>query len=259
MKRKQILGYFKFTIISIITILILNYVIGILFLNFGTPIGILISKYKLDKYSKAVYGENSTPNALPKYNIKDGGYHYKLITTDSKVISELVYIASKHIISDTNFIVDTDLINEIRNINSELDKDIYLPHADIFYGIDEKQDFTQQPLKRVDKLYLLGITNTDVELTPEQSKEKFFEIISYIYKKLDNKYNFTSSQIIYVDINGVLETNISSKESKMPYEKIKSKIKPKTQAELEARFINQLRDVKKGQLTKDKLEIPYRY
>lgn len=259
MERKQILRYFKLTMISIITILILDYVIGILFMNFGTPVGLLISKHKLDKYSKAVYGEKVVPNGLPKYNIKDGGYGYGLATPDNKVISEITYIASKNIIIDTNSIEDNNLINQMVNINNELGKGIYLPRAHIFCGIDAKQDFTQQPLKRVDKLYLLGIANTDVELTPEQSKEKLFEIISFIYKKLDDKYNFTSSQIIYVDINGVLETSISSKESKMPYEKIRSKIKPNIQGELETRFINQLRDVKNGQLTKDKLEIPNRF
>jgi hypothetical protein len=45
-----------------------------------------------------------------------------------------------------------------------LGKDIYLPHPDMFYVIDGKQDFSKQPLKRMDKLYLLGITNTDVSV-----------------------------------------------------------------------------------------------
>lgn len=259
MKRKKISSYLKFLSKAIFIILILNYAVGILFLNFGTPIGLLASKYKLEKYSKAVYGENVMLYELPRYNFKDGEYHCKLVTKDTGILSELTYISLKGNISDANFTVDTDLQNEIRSIESQLGKDIYLPHPDMFYVIDGKQDFSKKQLKRIDKLYLLGITNTDVELTPEQSREKFFEIIAFIYKSLGDKYNFTSSQLIYVDINGVLETNISNKESKMTYERIKSKIKQNTAAELEEKLINQLKAVKNEQLTKDKLEIHYRY
>jgi hypothetical protein len=251
--------YLKVSAIAIFIILILNYAIGIIFLNFGNPIRLLICKYKLEKYSKAVYGENAKLYELPKYNLKDGEYHCKLVRKDNGVLSELTYISPKGDIRDSNFTVDTDLKNKITSIKNQLGKDIYLPHPDMFYVIDGKQDFSKQPLKRIDKLYLLGITNIDVELTPEQSKERFFQIIASIYKSLGDEYNFTSSQLIYVDINGVLETNISSNESKMSYHKIKSKIKQNTAAELESKLINQLKAVKNGQLTKDKLGIPYRF
>lgn len=257
MKRIQELGCFKRVIKSVIIILAINYIIGPFFLGFGTPIGLLISKYKLDKYSRAVYGENIVPEGLPKYNIINGGYSYKLIAEDNKVISELGYKTTKNIITDTNLNVERNLSSEIKEINSEIGKDIYIPNLHVYHTIDGNQDFTQQPLKRVDKLYVSMITNTNVELTTEQSKERFFEIIKVIYMNLDSKYNFTSSHITYIDINGILETDISYKESKMSYEKIKSKIKPIQQGELDAEFINQLKAVKDGQLEKDKLEIPY--
>jgi hypothetical protein len=67
--------YLKVSAIAIFIILILNYAIGIIFLNFGNPIRLLICKYKLEKYSKAVYGENAMLYELPKYNLKDGEYH----------------------------------------------------------------------------------------------------------------------------------------------------------------------------------------
>jgi hypothetical protein len=258
MKVKQILGYFKFIAIGITIILVLNYAIGIVFLNFGTPFGILLSKYKLDKYYQGVYGDDVSPHGLPMYNPKSSSYHYKLITKNNEVISELSYKVSKQIISDSNFKLDINLPNEIKTIDNELGEDIYLPKPFMYYGIDGNQDFSKHPLKRSDKLYLLGIINTDIELTPNQSKEKFLEIVSFIYKRLGNKYNFTSSQIIYIDVNGSLETYMSAKESTMTYEKVKSKIRVKEHGEVEEKFINQLKAVRNGQLTKDKLEMPYK-
>lgn len=252
--KKQILTYLKFTTIAIIVMLILNFVIGILFLDNSSLVGVIISKYKLDKYSKAVYGEEVFSNGLPRYNLKDGVYEYTLVTPNNEFVSGLSYEVSKDKLKDSSFIVEFDILSEIEIIDNELGEDIYLPRPDIFYWIDGNQDFSKKPLKRIDKLYLLGIRNTNVELTAEQSREELFAIISYIYKRLGNKYNFTSSQIIYTDINGTLETNISAKESLMPYEKIKSRIKSvKQEAELDMKFINQLRDVKSGKLSKDKL------
>jgi hypothetical protein len=257
MKGKQILSYFKFISVFITIIIILNYAIGIAFLNFGTPFGMIVSKYKLGKYYKAVYGDYVSPNGLPMYNPKSSSYHYKLIRENNEVISELSYKVSKQTISDSNLKLDISLPNEIETIDNELGKDIYLPEPYMYYGIDGNQDFSEQPLKRIDKLYLWGIINTDVEITPEQSKARFFEIVSFIYKKLGDKYNFTSSQIIYVDINGVLETSMSSKESTMPYEKVKHKIQTKDHGGVEEKFISQLKTIRKGQLTKDELKMPY--
>lgn len=256
MNKKRIVGCLKYTTLAITVILVLNLTIGMLFLNFGTPIGLLISKYKLNKYSKAVYGEHVLPDGLPKYNAKDGEYSYELVTTNNEVVAKLYYEIPKDLLGDSNFKVEFDLLNEIKNIDNELGEDIYLPQPTIVYWIDGSQNFSQRPLKRIDKLYLLSIKNTNVELTLEQSKEEFFNIVSLIYEKLGNKYNFTSSQIIYTDVNGTLETYMSAKESKMDYEKIKSRIKLKTQeAELDMRFISQLRDVKNGELPKDMLQI----
>jgi hypothetical protein len=257
MKRKQILGYFKLISICITVIIILNYAIGIAFLNFGTPFGMIVSKCKLGKYYKGVYGDYVSPNGLPMYNPKSSSYHYKLITENNVVLSEVSYNISKKNINDSNIKLDINLPGEIETIDNELGKDIYLPKPFMHYGIDGNQDFSEQPLKRSDKLYLWGIINTDVEVTPEQSKVKFFEIISFIYKRLGEKYNFTSSQIIYVDINGVLETSMSSKESTMTYEKIKHRIENKNHGEVEDECITQLKAVRNGQLTKDELEIPY--
>jgi hypothetical protein len=259
MKTKQKLSCFKHATKGLIIILALNFVIGPFFLDFGTPFGLLISKYKLDKYSKAVYGENIVPDGLPKYNIKNSGYYYKLRTNEGAVISELRYITTEHIITDTNLKFKMNLQSEIKAINNEMEKDIYLLNPSIFYAIDGNQDFSQNPLKRIDKLYLSPIVNTNVELTPEQSKEKFFDIISMIYMNLGSKYNFTSSHIIYIDINGMLETDISSEESRIPYKELQSKIKPIQPGEGDTEFINQLKAVKNGQLIKDKLEIPYKH
>jgi hypothetical protein len=239
-------------------ILVLNYTIGILFLSFGTPIGtpigLLISKYKLDKYSNAVYGEHVFPDGLPRYDLKSSDYTYKLVSANNEIVSELAYRIPKDMFSDSNFKVKFDLASEIKAIDNELGEDVYLPFSMIAYGIDGSQDFSQQPLKRIDKLYL-GIENINVNLTPQQSKEEFFKIVSFTYKKLGDKYNFTSSQITYTDINGVLETYMSAKEGMMPYKKVNSKIRALGLGEMEKKFIKQLEAVRNGSITKDMLEI----
>lgn len=74
--KKQILINLKLIIIAIMVLFVINILIGIIFLDYSPAIGVAISKYKLDKYSKAVYGEDALAKGLPKHNIKDGEYNY---------------------------------------------------------------------------------------------------------------------------------------------------------------------------------------
>lgn len=242
--------------ITVIAVISFNILIGIVFLDYSPALGVLISKYKLDKYSKAIYGKEILSKGLPKYNILDGEYNYKLVTANNDIVARLSYEVIKNRIRDSNFIVKFDIEREIEIIDLELGEDIYLPQPLVVYWIDGNQDFSEYPLKRMDRIYLLGIRNINVELTPDESKEKFFNIVSHIYDSLGSSYNFTSSQIIYTDINGTLETDISAKESRMPYNKLKLNIKKyKQEPEISMKFINQLKDVKDGKLEKDRIQI----
>ena len=217
---------------------------------FGSPWGWLVAKYKLDKYSKAFYGDEIKQRGLLTYNFKDNSYSYDLILKSKNVGARIKYHPSPSVIIDSLYLekldekLDEELKERVKVLDNVLGEDIHLPQPTAYYRINADQDFSNQPLKRKDRLYLLGITNTDVDLTPEQSKEKMLEIIALVYKNLGDKYNFTSSQIIYTDINGTKETDISARDSMLPYEQIKQKINEIPGGEVQEQFIKQLKDVK---------------
>ncbi len=245
---------------SLLSIMLIIVYVFVFAAPFGSPWGWLVAKYKLDKYSKAVYGDEIKQRGVLTYNLKDNSYWYDLIIKGNNAAVTIKYNPYRRDISDSLLYLeklDEKLKEKVKAMDNVLGKDINLPPATAYFAIDADQDFSNQPLKRKDKLYLLGITNTDVDLTPEQSEEKMLEIISAVYKNLGDEYNFTSSQIIYTDINGTKETDISAGDSMLPYEQIKQKINDIAGGEVQDQFIKQLKDVKSGILSKSEIN-PYK-
>lgn len=255
MQIKKLIKYIKVLVIGMITIIVFNFIIGVIFLNFGTPIGTLVSMVRLRSYAKAIYGTDVSYKGMPKFDFKSSVYYQQLVTKNDEDLT-LTYKPWGYTIIDTNYqrnIEPDYLQKKIYELDEVLGRDIYLPTPYAFYGIDANQNFNKPSLKTKDGIYLLGIINTDVTLTPEESKEKLFEIITFIYRELDDKYNFSKSQIIYFDVNGGLEADISSKESKRAYKSIEGKIKEAQLGTLEVELIEKLKAVRDGKLRKDEL------
>lgn len=184
----------------IITIIFSFFLILIYSLFNGIPFGSYIAKAKITDYVEQVYGlDEGVPK--PQFNYKESSYDVNL----PQLGNEFSYDLS------SNQIYDEKLIDEINSQfqidydelrNSYLDN-IELPNAFLFSTVLANGEYSKN-IQLHQKIYLLGMINRE-KVAPEDSIKFPAKITKEIIVGLGERYNITSLQVIYTDLNGQYE------------------------------------------------------
>lgn len=216
----------------------------------GIPFGGIIAEHQVERYVTAVYGETQI-NAKAYYNFKSNSYTLEIAGTDGHLTETYRYDPYRNLIFDEalNETIGTRFDSDYLKAVAQFDEPLEFPKAIIYTSVRGTGNYTADTdkLPVVQKLYVLGIVNSNVDIATEESVEKPAEITRTIIDSLGEGYNITSVQVIYTDINGVYEITSDSSTA----EKLLDSLKSKTHSierigEEEAKIIQALRDSKAG-------------
>jgi hypothetical protein len=210
MKNKKVL-----IIIVLISVaaLIAGFIFFIVNVFTGNPVSKSIAKNKAQQYIHDVY---TSDNKIDKiyYSAKDGYYiaHAKIGNVES------IFKYSSNQITDENvtdyfqnlFNQDYNTIcKSFNNANLEFPTWIYV-HTSVVANGNYSTDFKKLTVDQ--KIYLMGIRNSDKSISENDSKHMAAKITKEFLDKLDDKYNFRSTQMTYLDKFGLYEINIKNKD-----------------------------------------------
>lgn len=197
-------------VIAVILFMIICFFILFVYSLFnGPPFGGILAENKILNYASAMYGSTQV-STKAIYNFKDGYYHAEVSDEKGQNIKEIKFKLSENVLFD-------DIIQERVSIQFESDfsvikesfpNTIQIPTQGFIYTViyaTGQYSVRIEELSLRNRLYILGIVNSDVNITESESMEKPAEITRKILDKLGGKYNITAVQIIYTDINGVFK------------------------------------------------------
>ncbi|WP_078379931.1 YfjL-like protein [Sutcliffiella halmapala] len=174
----------------------------------GIPFGSYIAKAKITDYVEQVYGfDEGIPK--PQFNYKESSYEVNL----PQLGNEFSYHLS------SNLIFDEKLGNEI-NSQFQIDYDklknsyvenIELPSAFLFSTVLANGEYSKN-IQLHQKIYLLGIINRE-KIAPEDSIKLPANLTKELIDSLGERYNITSLQVLYTDLNGQYEITLNDNKS----------------------------------------------
>lgn len=172
----------------------------------GIPFGGYIAKAKITDYVEQVYEFNESISK-PIYNIKDSSYIVEIPQLGKEFSYDLA----------NNQIFDMKLVNNINNqFQVDYDKlrnsyadNIELPNAFLFTSVLANGNYSKD-IPIYQKIYVLGIINRE-KIAPEHSIETAAKITKEIIDSLGERYNITSLQVLYTDLNGHYEITLDDK------------------------------------------------
>ncbi len=196
---------------------------------FGLPFGKTIARHNIEKYIKIQYSEEKLYIGKITYSFKENAYCAKIQDNRHNTITQMSYQWQSNTLGDSNLSERTDKVFQIdlESFKKRLDPSITIDRAFISVGITADQDFKENQIRTINKLYILGLTNKDHSIAISESNEKFVDLVKDIFYFLEDKYDIVSSQILYKDRNGEKELFINNTQSKLPKEEIKKLIHSK--------------------------------
>lgn len=166
----------------------------------GIPLGNYIAKAKVADYVEQVYGINeSVPK--PQFNLKVSSYEVYL----PKLGNEISYDLSNNLIFDEKLINDINSHFQIdyNKLKNSYVGNIELPHANVFSFVLANGEYSKN-ISLHQKIYLLGIINRE-KIAPDDSIKMPAKVTKEIIDSLGERYNITSLQVSYTDLNGHYE------------------------------------------------------
>ncbi|MGH4052541.1 MAG: hypothetical protein ACREVX_14630 [Clostridium sp.] len=207
----------------------------------GVPFGNYIAQAKISNYARQVYGI-TTKLKMPQYNVVNSNYVANILQQEN-VEFEITYDLSSNKIYDerVNTAYNGLFQEEYQEILKLYDGNVELPLTNISTSILANGKYSKDiyDLTCFQIFYITGIVNRE-KISPEESSKMPAKITRDVLDKLSNKFNVTSLQIIYTDLNGTFETIVKGKD-KLTVEKMqKNTAKLDKLGEVEKKLILEL-------------------
>ncbi|SHI04107.1 hypothetical protein [Clostridium grantii] len=214
-----------FLILKVIIIVLLCFIGLFVFSLFkGPPFGGILAKNKILNYASAMYGDVQLVTKVD-YNIKDQYYFAELSGGNNQNIKEIRYSLFENKLGDEVLMekISTEFNSDFFVAKEFLQENIQITDGYIYTVIDANNKYTNkiEDLSLEQKLYILGIKNSDISIIEKESIKKPAEITRKIIDQLGDKYNITAVQIIYMDVNGVFQ--IVADNSNLSYSDLEKK------------------------------------
>lgn len=174
----------------------------------GIPFGSYIAKGKITDYVEQVYGFNeSVPK--PQFNFKESAYNVYL----PQLGNEFSYDHSNNLIIDTKLVGNINFQFQIDygKIKKSFVENIELPNAFLYSSVLANGEYSKNTTL-YQKIYLSGIINRE-KIAPEDSITMPAKLTKEIIDSLGERYNITSLQVLYTDLNGLYEITLDDKKS----------------------------------------------
>ena len=128
-------------------------------------------------------------------------------------------------------------LNDYQSIIEKLPSNLEFPESISVWTSINADDYT----KKAQRLYLLGIYNTD-SLSEEESLKIPANIAQNIIELMGKEYNFTGIQLIYADKNGIYEISIPANTfDAIEYEKLLENTKKYSEQKLPLDYLEWLK------------------
>ena len=133
--------------------------------------------------------------------------------------------------------VNNVALNDYQSIIEKLPSNLEFPESISVWTSINADDYT----KKAQRLYLLGIYNTD-SLSEEESLKIPANIAQNIIELMGKEYNFTGIQLIYADKNGIYEISIPANTfDAIEYEKLLENTKKYSEQKLPLDYLEWLK------------------
>jgi hypothetical protein len=227
-------------LIVIPTLLFTSTVIFFYSAFYGVPFGNYIAKAKITDYVKQVYGINKKFQ-IPQYNFKNSTYSANIPQQSSEFTISYNLLNNSIYDERVNSTYNLQFQKEYMELLKTYSGSIELPPADIYSRILANGNYSDDIYKLTcfQKIYLLGIVNRQ-KISLNDSTKMPATVTKYVLDKVSNRFNITSLQAIYTDLNGCFEIIVDGNDKPTVEKMQKHTSKMDRIGEVEKKIINEL-------------------